>query len=470
MAVEGRTHRPVFDYERCETCSVCLKACPAEVIPEMRLEEESLRGRICGDTDQGVRLREGKVPGPPRCQAACPIGQDVRGYLGLISKGRYREALDLIRETNPLPSVCGYVCHHPCEAACVRGLVDDSLSIRSLKKFAADQDEGRLKPAKTGEGKGGKVAIIGSGPAGLTAAFELAKRGYEVETIESYREAGGMLAWAIPEFRLPREILRRDIAFIRRLGVTIRTGLCFGRDVTISDLRKGGAKALIVSTGTQKGIRLGIENENNMEGTMDCLQFLRGCADRDEMVLGDRVLVVGGGDAAVDTARSALRKGVKRVTILYRRGPEEMPAEREEVEEALREGVQIEYLTAPIRVVASDGRIKGLACIKTALGDVDASGRRRPLPLEGSDFIMDAEAVISALGQEPDLLQVAKGLNGKAEEALSMDFETMMTGVDGVFAAGDFLNGPTTVVEAMASGKRAARVVDRYLSEKGKEG
>ncbi|MFH1124158.1 MAG: FAD-dependent oxidoreductase [Pseudomonadota bacterium] len=470
MAVEGRTHRPVIDHETCETCAVCLESCPAELIPDMRKEEESLRGRIYRHSDREVRLHEEKIFGPPRCRAACPIGQDVRGYLRLIARKRYQEALDLIRETNPLPSVCGYVCHHPCEAACVRGLVDDPLSIRALKRFAADQDEGRLLPDKTAEGKGSRVAVIGSGPAGLSAAHELARLGHAVEVIESYREAGGMLAWAIPDFRLPRAILRRDIEAIQRMGVTIRTGLRFGRDISMSDLREGGVKALVLSTGTQKGIRMGIENEKGPAGCLDCLDFLKRCADGEEIALGDEVLVVGGGNAAVDTARSALRKGAKRVTILYRRGPEEMPAHREEVEEALREGVRLEYLTAPVKVIAPAGRVKGLECKKTALGDAGVSGRRRPVPVEGSEFVLEADAVISAIGQEPDVPEVMKGLNAIPEGVLTLDPETMLTGVAGVFAAGDFLNGSATVVEAMASGKRAARVVDRYLSDKGKAG
>ncbi len=237
MAVEGRTHKPVIDYNRCETCGVCLKACPAEAIPDFRHEEDSLRGKLYDRSDTEPRINVAKVFDLPNCQATCPVRQDVRGYMRLISEGRYGEALELIREANPLPSVCGYVCHHPCESACARGRVDDPLSIRSLKRFVTDYDDGRLKPPSVAKPKGKKVVIVGSGPAGLAAGHELARIGYQVEILESYREAGGLLAWAIPAFRLPKEILQRDIDYIRKMGVTIRTGIHFGSDAKYSDLR-----------------------------------------------------------------------------------------------------------------------------------------------------------------------------------------------------------------------------------------
>lgn len=462
MAVEGRTHKPVVDYNRCETCGVCLKACPAEAIPDFRYESDSLRGKLYAHSDAEPRINVTKIFDLPNCQAACPIGQDVRGYMRLIAEGRYGEALERIREANPLPSVCGYVCHHPCESACTRGRVDDPLSIRSLKRFVTDYDDGRLNPPSVGQPKGKKVVIIGSGPAGLASGHELARMGYEVEIIESYREAGGFLAWAIPGFRLPREILQRDIDYIKKMGVTIRTGIHFGSDVKISDLRKNGAHAVIVATGTQKSLKLNIENEDRHRGVLDCLDFLKACSDRKDVALGSRVLVIGGGNAAVDTARSALRKSGAEVTIVYRRSLEEMPADREEINEALREGVRIEYLTAPKKMLVSGGQVKGLECLKTELREADPSGRKRPVPLEGSEFIIEATAVISAVGQQPHYEPVLKGLAPESK-ALSIDRETMKANVDGVFAAGDFVNGAGTVVEAMASGKKAAQAVARYL-------
>ena len=467
MAVEGRTHKPVIDYNRCETCGVCLKACPAEAIPDFRYEGDSLRGKLYSSSDTEPKINVTKVFDLPICQATCPVRQDVRGYMRLIAEGRYGEAIELIREANPLPSVCGYVCHHPCESACTRGRVDDPLSIRSLKRFVTDYDDGRLNPPSVGKPKGKKVVIVGSGPAGLAAGHELARMGYQVEIIESYREAGGLLAWAIPAFRLPREILQRDIDYIRKMGVTIKTGIHFGSDVKISDLRKDGADAVILATGTQKSLKMNIENEDHHRGYLDCLDFLKACSDQKDVALGNRVLVIGGGNAAVDTARSALRKSGARVTILYRRSLEEMPADREEINDALREGIKIEFLTAPKKMLVSGEKVKGLECIKTELRDADQSGRKRPVPVEGSEFVIEAGTIISAVGQQPDYEPVVNGL-ASGSKALSIDRETLQANADGVFAAGDFVTGASTVVEAMASGKKAAQAVDRYLESKEK--
>jgi len=465
VAVEGRTHKPVIDYNRCETCGVCLKACPAEPIPDFRNEEGSLRGKLYAQSDSEPRINVTKVFDLPNCQAECPVRQDVRGYMRLISEGRYGEALERIREANPLPSVCGYVCHHPCENACTRGRVDDPLSIRSLKRFVTDFDDGRLNPLSVGKPKGKKVVVIGSGPAGLAAGHALARMGYEVEIIESHREPGGFLAWAIPSFRLPRKILKRDIDYIRKMGVTIRTDIHFGSDVKISDLRRNGAHAVIVATGTQKSLKLNIENEDRHRGYLDCLDFLKACSDGRDVALGRQVLVIGGGNAAVDTARSALRKSVTQATILYRRSFEEMPADREEIGEALREGVRIEFLTAPKKMLVSGGKVNGLECLRTELREADQSGRKRPVPVEGSEFVIEASTIISAVGQEPDYGPVATGL-ASGSKSLSIDRGTLQAGEDGVFAAGDFVNGAGTVVEAMASGKKAAQAVARYLEAK----
>ena len=463
--VEGRTHKPVIHYDRCETCGVCLQACPAEVVPEMRKEEDSLRGRLFDVSDTEPRLNLSKSFGPPRCQAACPIGQDVRGYMRLIFEGKYRQALELIRDANPLPSVCGYVCHHPCERACTRGEVDDPLSIRLLKRFVADYDDGSLPLPERQAAKNKKVAVIGSGPAGLAAAYELAKKGYTVEITESYKEPGGMLAWAIPAFRLPRAVINRDIDYIRRMGVEIRTGISFGPDTTLENLRNKGFHAVILATGTQKSLKMNIQNENGLPGTMDCLAFLRRCSEGEPPSLGNRVLVVGGGNAAVDAARTALRVGAGKVSLVYRRTLEEMPADREEVEDAVKEGIEIMVLTVPVKILVTGGRAGGLECVKTRLGEPDDSGRRRPIPVDGSQFEIPADTVISAVGQQQDYGAVSKGL-AREEGSVAIDPVSMQTDVEGVFAAGDFVNGPTTVVEAMASGKKVARAVDEYLKDK----
>ena len=465
MAVEGRTHKPVIDYEKCSTCSVCIKACPAEVMPDMRTEPDSLRGAIYGDSDKEIRMNTLKEFAPPPCQAACPIGQDIRGYIKLIAEKKYGNALQVIRETNPLPSVCGYICHHPCELACMRSPLDGALSIRSLKKFVADYDDGHTDPPRAEKTKATKVVIIGSGPAGLTAAHDLAKNGYNVEIIEAYREAGGMLAWAIPDFRLPREVLKRDIEYIKKMGVTIKTGINFGEDITVSDIKKDGANAIILATGTQKGLNMNIENEENFKGVFDCLSFLKDYP-HNNINLGANVLVIGGGNAAIDTARSAIRAGAKTVTILYRRGRNEMPADKDEIEGALSENVAIEFLTAPKRIISENAVVKGLECIKTRLIDDAKAKRPKPVNIPGSEFTIEAETIISAVGQEPDFSWMENNMTFEIthKNTLAINTKNMMTNVEGVFAAGDTINGPTTVVEAMASGKKVAESVDVYLS------
>lgn len=454
MAVEGRTHKPVVEYDKCETCAVCLQACPAEVVPSMRKEAHSLRGMVYQPLDLEPRLNLTGVFGLPRCQAACPIRQDVRGYIRLIAEGKYKEALELIREVNPLPSVCGYVCHHPCEAACARGQVDDPLSIRSLKRFLAECDDGSLPPPPVRDKRNKRVVIVGSGPAGLTAAHALVRKGYESLVIESYSEPGGLLAWAIPGFRLPAEVLKRDIDHLRRMGVRFRTDTCFGQDMGWEDLRDGNADAVILATGTQKSLKMQIRNEADFSGYFDCLAFLRRYKEAQKIPVGSRVLVVGGGSAAVDSARSAIRLGAAEVTVLYRRGAEEMPAGREEMDDALREGVNIRFLTAPVRMITDKMRVEGLECVRTELRAPDPSGRRKPVPVIGSEFVLPAETVIAAVGQEAD---------DEPLGSMTMDRKNLRTSERNVFVAGDLVNGPTTVVEAMASGKRAAEAVEEYL-------
>ncbi|MBW1935962.1 MAG: FAD-dependent oxidoreductase [Deltaproteobacteria bacterium] len=467
MTVLGRTFRPVIDHKKCEACSVCSGHCPAEIMLEMRQEPDSLRGRIYSARDQEARVY---CEGRPRCQTACPLGQDVAGYIKLIVQGRLKEAFQLIRETNPLPSVCGYVCDHPCELSCTRGLVDEPLAIKLLKRFVCDYERvDPLLPARQKTGKG-QVSIIGSGPSGLAAAHELAKIGYRVDILESYSKPGGMLAWAIPEFRLPRDVINRDIEYIMKMGVGIQTGVRFGHDVKVTDLEKRGTTALIVATGTQRGLKLNIEGELKMEGYFDCLDLLRAIAERREVRLGEKVLVIGGGNAALDTARSALRAGATNVTILYRRGPNEMPADRDELKEALREGVGIDFFVAPTRIISSRGRVAGLECVKTELRGTDDSGRGKPCPVKGSEFTLKTDSVIAAIGQEPEYSDVLRGLElkGDRKKSMAIDENKMSTNIKGVFVAGDFVTGPTSVVQAMASGIKAARAVDLYLAGAGK--
>lgn len=463
--MEGRTHIPIIEQERCHTCAVCLRGCPAEIILEQRGEESSLRGRIYQDIKTAPSLGIEPVEIPP-CQQECPIHQDVRGYIKLIANREYTEALKLIRETNALPSVTGYVCHHPCEAACLRKLIEEPVAIKNLKRFVADFDDGRLIPPGIKK-NGKKVSIIGSGPSGLAAAYELAKDGYTVEIIESFPEPGGMLRWAIPPFRLPKDILERDIKYIERMGVIIKTGLRFSFDISLSDLKEDESDAIIMAIGTHEDLRMEIENARAIDGYISCLDFLRRYAKGERVNLGDKLIVVGGGNAAIDTARSGLRYGAKEVMLIYRRRYEEMPADRDEIREAEAEGVKINYLVMPVRIIVKDSKVQGLECIRTELGEPDESGRKRPIPIRGSEFVLDATSVISAIGQQPDLSWNQEGLpfDFSPRNTFIVD-DNCSTNIRGIFATGDAVNGPTTVVEAMASGRMAARAVDRYLSRK----
>ncbi len=468
MGVEGRTYRPVVDHDICGACAVCLHGCPAERIPEMRSEPESLRGRIYGHEDPfALPLVDSPAAIPP-CRAACPLGQDIPGYVGLLAQGLVREALERIHEHNPLPSVCGHICTRPCEAACTRTRLNDPVPIRALKAFASQR--GGAGPVQVGalEDNRPSVAIVGSGPAGLTAAHDLARRGIRCLVLESHDRPGGMPAWAVPRFRLPPEALERDIQGILGLGVELRTNVRFGFDVTLEDLHEQGIRAVLLATGTVKGLSLDIPGENS-QGVMDGLAFLRGVNSGDHRVPGGHVLVVGGGNTAMDAARTVRRLGGE-ATVIYRRGPGQMPAGSAEVREAEQEGVMFCFLTAPLRIIAGeDGRMKGLLCIRTELRRTEQDKRPKPFPLSGTEYEIAGDALIPAVGQVPDLTPLVKGLGLKDSARFRLDPASLETGYSSVFAAGDLLTGPTSVVEAMAGGRRAARAIRDYLQGEASE-
>ena len=413
---------------------------------------------------------EGLVYAP--CEHSCPVGVDAVGYIALIAAGRFEEALELIRERNPLPGVCGRVCHHPCEAKCRRGELDEPIAICALKRFVADRersdknrDKGEKVTRADGQGRE-RIAIVGSGPAGLNAAYHLAKRGYSVTIFEALPQPGGMLVAGIPEFRLPREVLQRDITFITDLGVEIKTETPVGQDPSLEDLLSE-YKAVFIAVGAHKGRRLELPGEE-LEGVIDGVSFLRelnlhGDNKLKDRIEGRKVVVIGGGNVAIDAARSALRLGAEEVMILYRRTREEMPAIPEEIAEAEHEGVKFSYLVAPNRILGH-GRVEGIECIRMTLGEFDPSGRRRPIPLEGSQFSIEVGLVISAIGQIPDLEPFSSwGLRTTPQGTLAVDQFTLATEIPGVFAGGDVVSGPATVIEAMAAGERAAISIDRYL-------
>jgi len=403
-----------------------------------------------------------EIVGAP-CRHTCPAGVDVPRYVRLIAAGRYADALDVIRESIPLPAVCGFVCFHPCETKCRRGELDDPVAIRALKRFAAEHGVRRRKRRpRRAEPSGKRVAVVGSGPAGLSAAYYLGLMGHKVAVFEQEAEPGGMLRACIPEFRLPRDVLDAEIGEIRREArVRIRTG---SRVTCVDRLFKTGYDAVLVATGAWRGAKMGIPGED-AEGVLDCVSFLRDASTGASVPLGRRAAVIGGGNAAIDAARTALRRGAQEVSILYRRRREDMPAAEEEVEDALAEGIGIEFLTAPVRI-RQDGGGLALECVRMRPGPVDESGRPRPVPVEGSEFEVRVDCAIMAVGQMAEAIP-GLGCEFDSRGRARVDDATLQSGRPGVFAAGDVVTGPASVIEAIAAGRQAAQSIDRYLGGTG---
>jgi NADPH-dependent glutamate synthase beta subunit-like oxidoreductase len=459
--VEGRTHRPIIQSQQCQHCDVCIRGCPAELIPEYRKEEKSLRGTLYRGKAQEKPLI-GKVPLPP-CQEACPIHQDVRGYVALIAQGKVREALELIREVNPLPAVCGFICHHPCEEACLREEVDHPIPIRLLKRFVAEYErkEGKIR-RRSLKKRREKILVIGSGPAGLTAANDLSLLGFRVTIFEALPILGGMLAVGIPEFRLPRDILKMEIDGIKALGVEMKTNHLFRFTENGKAFQKLGFDAAFLSIGAHRSVRLNIPGEI-LQGVLPGVEFLRDVNLGKGVKMGKKVAVIGGGNVAVDVARSALRLGAEVVKIFYRRSSEEMPAIHEEVEEAIHEGIKIHFLASPIKMIGREGKAIGMECVRMRLGEPDEKGRRRPIPIKGSTFEIFVDTIVAAIGQRVDR-RVLKGLDINGDGTVRIDPETGETSIRGVFAGGDVVTGPGWTIDAIAAGKKGAASIHRYLS------
>ena len=401
------------------------------------------------------------------CQYICPIDQEASVYIALIAQGKFEEALKVIIKDNPLPSVCGRVCHHPCETVCRAGEIGEPIAIRDLKRFVMDwaRQNGYQIPAQRVKTDKEKVAIIGAGPAGLTAGYNLCLKGYQATIFESLSVPGGMLAIGIPEHRLPNKILNADIENIIKSGVTIKTNTALGKDFTIDDLFKEGYRAVFITTGAHKSMDLKIPGEN-AEGVIQAMELLHAVNLGEKVKLGEKVGIIGGGNAAVDAARVAIRsKDCKNVTILYRRTRKEMPAFEEEIDSALQEGIEIQYLVAPKKVLTKNGKVVGVECIRMKLGDLDESGRRRPVPIDGSEFSVELDTLIPAIGERPDISFIKEGDNLKVTQwgTIIADKEVLSTGREGVFAGGDAVSGPKTVVEAIAAGKIAAESIEKYL-------
>ncbi|MFC2036226.1 FAD-dependent oxidoreductase [Chloroflexota bacterium] len=460
--------------DECTSCGRCERDCPVDIIPPAA--DVHTGYKAIHRPDFGLKSvpstycidKRGIAP----CTAACPAGINAHGYVALIAKGKFTEALDLITKSAPFPRVLGRVCHHPCESKCTRGKIDEAVSICALKRFAANSDftEASLRRAldngirPTGPPT---VAIIGAGPAGLTAARDLAQLGYRSTIFEALPVAGGMISVGMPRFRLPREVRQADIDDILKMGIEIRTSTPIGPELTLQDLQNQGYKAILIATGAHKNQRLGIAGEN-LAGVINSIAFLRSLNLKESVTIGSKVAVIGGGYTAIDSARTAIRLHCDQVLILYRRSLEEMPSNPDEVAEARDEGVDIEYLVAPVRIVGQGGRVVGIDCIRMALGESDKSGRRRPIPIEGSEFFIEVDTVIVAVGQKPDLSFIEEDITiTESRGHIVVDHHTMATQSPGIFAAGDVAGEPAPMISAIADGRRAAVSIDKYLGGDG---
>jgi NADPH-dependent glutamate synthase beta subunit-like oxidoreductase/NAD-dependent dihydropyrimidine dehydrogenase PreA subunit len=459
------------DNTRCNDCKACIKVCPVNMFDDF---DEGFTFRTAVDyfnpaTGEYNIFKEDM----PVCQRTCPVNLDIRTYVGQIADGKHLDSLATIRDRLPLPGSIGRVCPHPCETACNRQYLDEPISICFLKRFVADVElkEGTEPVYKTPEKKyPEKIAIIGAGPAGLTCAYDLARLGYQHITIyEALPVPGGYLWVGIPEYRLPKKLLKREVDLIANMGIDIRYNTPVGKDISFDDLRKDN-DAVFIGAGCHRGLKLRVPGEDEYEGKgiVDCVTFLREQALGNPFDVKGKLIVIGGGNAAIDSARVGWRMGFDEVYILYRRTKKEMPANPWEIDAAEHEGVILQYLAAPVEILGKDGRVSGMKCIKMELGEPDASGRRRPVPIKGSEYVIDAETIVPAISQGTnlDFLGEDHGLDINRWNTFDIDSETGSTNVPGVFAGGDVVTGPDIAIRAVAAGKKAADGIHTYLRSK----
>ena len=441
----GTSYGQTLEDAACRFCEACVEVCPSGALKDKKKYTAAEREKTL-------------LP----CSNTCPAGIDIPRYVRLIAEGRFQDALEVIRETVPFPHTLGCVCHHPCEEVCRRCELNKPISIRALKRFAAEQDNGRWRSkVKIAPDSGKKVAIIGAGPAGLTAAWFLRTLGHSVTVFEMLPAAGGMMRTGIPEYRLPRNILDREIKEIENIGVKIKLK---SKIESIDALLANGFQAVFLAMGAPNGTKMDIPGEEDPR-VLDGISVLKAINLKDKIDLGQEIAVVGGGNVAIDVARCALRVGVKKVTMLYRRTRDEMPANAEEIEEAMNEGIEINYLIAPQKVL-SGGKKLSVECIRMKLGEPDASGRARPIPIAGSEFVVEVDRLISAIGQAssvPECFAVSM-----KKGCIVADEKTLASSRKGVFSGGDIVSGPASVIEAIQAGRKAASAIDKYLGGKGK--
>jgi NADPH-dependent glutamate synthase beta subunit-like oxidoreductase/Pyruvate/2-oxoacid:ferredoxin oxidoreductase delta subunit len=455
----GKEGIPVFDPEKCRGCGICEKVCPKGIISVISSSTKILRFN-----------QEEDCVAP--CRQACPAQIDIPRYIEYIKDGRYEDAIKTLKERNPFILSCGRVCPHPCEEICRRSIEDEPLAINQLKRFVADYEmnTGRHVPVTVAPDTGHKIAVIGGGPAGLSCAYFLRRLGHSVTVFEKNPKLGGMLYYGIPEYRLPKEILDWEIQGILDLGVEARTKVEFGKDFDLESLVAAGYEAIFLSVGAWGNTMLRLEGEDTIKGVIGGIQFLGRQGLGLPNPIGERVGVIGGGNTAIDSARTALRLGAKEVTIIYRRTKLEMPANYEEIKAAEAEGVKFLFLAAPNRLISDEnGKLTHLEYLKMELGEPDESGRRRPIPIDGSETLLPLDNLIAAIGQYPDLSFIDSGRRLKdikttRQSTIVADEYTSQTDILYVYAGGDALTGPGLAVEAIGSGRQAARAIHLYVT------
>ncbi|MCD6417687.1 FAD-dependent oxidoreductase [bacterium] len=461
--VKVRRKATFVDWDRCNGCGECLNVCPIRTPSEFQAGI-GMRTAIYRPFPQAVpnKVVIDKRPLAP-CRFGCPAGVNAQGYVALASQGKFAEALALERKDNPLASICGRICSRPCESQCKRGEFDEPISIRAIKRFISDYEE-EIVPPDLPEPKDKKVAIVGAGPSGLSCAYQLARRGFKTVIFDEANRAGGMLVAGIPEFRLSRKAIEKDIEFIKSWGVEFE----LGRRIEAPErLLAEGFDAVYIATGAHRGNRLGLPGEE-LDGVMYAIDFLKKINSGERVSIGNNVIVIGGGNSAIDTARAAVRLGAEKVTVVsLHQSFDDMFAYREEIDEAIEEGVEFEFLSMPVRFIGENGKLTGVEFVRVKLGEYSEKWRmREPIPIEGSQFVISADSVLPAIGQRPDLSFIPENSPIEVDHKrgrILVDETTLATSVNGVFAGGDATTGPASAVDAVAAGKKAAESIRRFL-------